>query len=54
MRSGHLFLERARAVVLRTCTQVPAAKTLLTPALLGEDAALAGAARAWHHRYHEE
>ncbi|MEK7754795.1 MAG: ROK family protein, partial [Acidobacteriota bacterium] len=54
MKSSHLFIERAGAVVRRICTQVPAAKTMLAPALLGEDAALAGAARAWHHRYHEE
>jgi len=54
MKSSHLFLDRAAAIVRRTCTQVPAAKTLLAPALLGADTALAGAARAWVHRYHEE
>jgi glucokinase len=54
MKSSHLFLERAAAVVRGICTQVPAAKTLLAPAGLGADTALAGAARAWHHRYHGE
>jgi len=54
MKSSHLFLERAGAMVRRICTQVPAAKTLLAPALLGANTALAGAARAWVHRYHGE
>jgi hypothetical protein len=54
VKSSHLLLERAGAAVRRICTQVPAAKTLLAAALLGGDAALAGAARAWHHRYHGE
>lgn len=51
MRSSHLFLERARAVVRQTCTQVPAEKTELALASLGQDTGLAGAARAWLHRY---
>ncbi len=52
MKSGHLFLDHVRSVVLSACTQVPAEKASLAPAMLGADAALAGAARAWHHRYH--
>jgi glucokinase len=51
MRSGHLFLERARQVVRQVCTQVPAENTALILASFGQDAGLAGAARAWLHRY---
>jgi len=51
LKSGHLLWDRVREVVRRTCTQVPVEKTLLSPALLGADTALAGAARAWYHRY---
>ena len=50
MKSSDLFLDRARAVIRRICTQVPAEKTLLTLASLGPDTGLAGAARAWIHR----
>ncbi|MBZ5582018.1 MAG: ROK family protein [Acidobacteriia bacterium] len=50
MKSADLFLDRARAVIRRICTQVPAEKTHLTLASLGPDAGLAGAARAWIHR----
>lgn len=52
MKSIHQFLEPARALVRRIATQVPSEKTLILPAALGGDAPLAGAARAWHHRYH--
>ena len=52
MKSHHLLLDHARRVVRRISTQVPAEKTTVVPAALGADAALAGAARAWHHRYH--
>jgi len=51
MRSSDLFLERARQVVRQTCTQVPAEKTEIALASLGQDTALAGAARAWLDRY---
>jgi glucokinase len=52
MKSADLFLDRARQVIAEICTQVPAAKTRLTLASLGQDTGLAGAARAWIHRYH--
>ena len=51
MKSAHLFLDRARVVVLELCTQVPAAKTRITTAALGTNAGLAGAAQAWLNRY---
>ena len=47
MQSSHLFLERAQAVVRRTSTQVPAEKTTIRLATLGQDTGLLGAARAW-------
>jgi glucokinase len=53
MNSADLLLDRACAVVLRICTQVPAAKTRITLASLGADAGLAGAAQAWIHRQKE-
>jgi glucokinase len=52
MKSAHLFLDRARDVVRTLCTQVPAERTRITLASLGTDTGLAGAARAWLHRYH--
>lgn len=52
MRSAGLFLGRAQQVINEICTQVPAGKTRLTLASLGPDTGLAGAARAWIHRYH--
>ena len=51
MRSAHLFLDRARQVVLRNSTLVPAAKTEVVLASLGADTGLAGAAQVWHHRF---
>ncbi len=50
MKSADLFLRRARDVVRRICTQVPAEKTRIMPASLGADAGLVGAAQAWIHR----
>jgi glucokinase len=54
MRSAHLFLNRARQVVLQYCTLVPAEKAEITLASLGADTGLAGAAQAWHHRFAPE
>ena len=51
MKSSSLFLERALAVVRKTCTQVPVEKTCITIASLGQDAGLLGAAQAWLCRY---
>jgi glucokinase len=54
MRSAHLFLEGARGVIRQNCGLVPFEKTEVLLASLGSDTALAGAARAWFHRYGEE
>ena len=51
MKSADLFMERIRGVIREVCTQVPVEKTVLTLASLGADTGLAGAARAWMHRY---
>jgi glucokinase len=50
MKSAPLFLARIHAVIGSGCRFVPADKTQLTPASLGEDANLIGAARVWHYR----
>jgi glucokinase len=52
MRSADLILGRAKDVIRRICTQVPAEKTELRLASLGADTGLIGAARAYLHRYH--
>jgi len=51
MRSSHLFLDRVRQVVRECCALVPYQKAVLTPALLGADTALIGAAQVWRHRF---
>jgi len=51
MKSAPLFLERIREVILRGCRFVPAEKTQLTLASLGDDTNLIGAARVWHYRF---
>ena len=51
MKSASLFLHRIRAVISTGCRFVPAEKTHLTLASLGEDANLIGAARVWHYRF---
>jgi glucokinase len=53
MKSAPLFLDRIRAVIRRGCRFVPAEKTELTLASLGEDTNLIGAARVWHYRFAE-
>jgi glucokinase len=54
MKSSHLFLDGIRAVIRRGCRFVPADKTQITLASLGEDTNLIGAARVWHYRFGEE
>lgn len=54
MKSAHLFLAGAREVIGRNCGLVPADKVRLTTAALGADAALAGAACVWRHRFSGE
>jgi glucokinase len=50
MKSAPLFLDRIRAVIRSGCRFVPAEKTQLTLASLGDDTNLIGAARVWHYR----
>jgi glucokinase len=51
MKSAPLFLDRIRSVIRSGCRFVPAEKTELSLASLGEDANLIGAARVWHYRF---
>jgi len=51
MNSANLFLDRIRAVIKSGCRFVPAEKTELMLASLGEDTNLIGAARVWHYRF---
>jgi glucokinase len=51
MKSAPLFLDRIREVIRSGCRFVPAEKTQLMLASLGEDTNLIGAARVWHYRF---
>jgi glucokinase len=51
MRSWPLLESRVREVLRRNCNLVPVDDLVLTPARLGEDLPLAGAAESWFHRY---
>ncbi len=51
MKRAELFMDRIRAMIHRGCRFVPAEKTDLTLASLGEDTNLIGAARVWHYRF---
>lgn len=51
MQSAPLFLDRIRDVIRQGCRFVPAEKTELTLASLGDDTNLIGAARVWHYRF---
>jgi glucokinase len=51
MKSADLFLERIREIIRSGCRFVPAEKTELTLASLGDDTNLIGAARVWHYRF---
>jgi glucokinase len=51
MKSAALFLDRIRKVIRSGCRFVPADKTDLTLASLGDDTNLIGAARVWHYRF---
>ena len=50
MRSASLFVNGIRRVIAQACRFVPSEKTELTPASLGEDSNLIGAASVWHYR----
>jgi glucokinase len=51
MKSATLFMDRIRALIRTGCRFVPAEKTELTLASLGDDTNLIGAARVWHYRF---
>lgn len=51
MKSAGLFMDRICEVIRRGCRFVPAEKTKLMLASLGEDTNLIGAARVWHYRF---
>jgi glucokinase len=51
MKSAPLFMDRIREVIRLGCRFVPAEKTELTLASLGDDTNLIGAARVWHYRF---
>ena len=55
MNSSSLFMDTARGVIRKICTQVPSEKTQLALASLEQDAGLHGAAQGWllrHRRCH--
>jgi len=51
MKSAPLFMDRIREVIRSGCRFVPAEKTDLMLASLGDDTNLIGAARVWHYRF---
>ena len=51
MKSADLFMDGVRKVIRSGCRFVPAEKTELTLASLGDDTNLIGAARVWHYRF---
>ena len=51
MQSADLYLDRIHQVIESGCRFVPAEKTAIVLASLGEHANLIGAATAWQHRY---
>ena len=51
MKSAELFLGKIRALIQSGCRFVPAEKTELMLASLGDDTNLIGAARVWHYRF---
>jgi glucokinase len=51
MKSAVLLLDGIRQTITQGCRFVPAEKTEIALASLGEDANLIGAARVWHHRF---
>jgi glucokinase len=53
MKSAELFLGKIKALISSGCRFVPAEKTELMLASLGDDTNLIGAARVWHYRFKE-
>lgn len=54
MKSAGLFLDRIHNLIRAGCRFVPAEKTKLTLASLGDDTNLIGAARVWHYRFGDQ
>lgn len=54
MKSADLFLDRIHNLIRAGCRFVPAEKTKLTLASLGDDTNLIGAARVWHYRFGDQ
>jgi glucokinase len=54
MKSADLFLEGIHALIRGGCRFVPAEKTKLMLASLGDDTNLIGAARVWHYRFQQQ
>lgn len=51
LKSADLLMGRMREVIRKGCRFVPAEKTELALASLGDDTNLIGAARVWHYRF---
>jgi glucokinase len=51
MKSADLLMDRIRRLIRSGCRFVPADKTELALASLGDDTNLIGAARVWHYRF---
>jgi glucokinase len=51
MQSAELYLGKIREVIQKGCRFVPAEKTEIALASLGDDANLIGAAMVWQHRF---
>jgi predicted NBD/HSP70 family sugar kinase len=51
MQSAELYIGKIREVIRSGCRFVPAEKTEIVLAALGEEANLIGAAMTWQHRY---
>jgi glucokinase len=54
MQSAELYLAKIREVIRSGCRFVPAEKTEIRPASLGEHSNLIGAAMVWQHRFGRE
>lgn len=53
MKSADMLMDRMRKLIRSGCRFVPAEKTQLMLASLGDDTNLIGAARVWHYRFGE-
>jgi hypothetical protein len=51
VNSWYLFEPIVREIIQKSCGLVPAERTQISPASLGPDVGLLGAAQAWFHRF---